>query len=148
MIKIDHHNFEDLTNKNLYRILQLRSEIFVLEQQCLYLDIDDNDFKALHVIVKKSDKIIGYSRIMKKGNIYRQYSSIGRVLVCKSERRNNIGNTIIEYSIKILKQLYKNDPIKISAQTYLKSAYEKYGFVYKGEDYLEDGIPHCAMYFD
>ena len=148
MIKIDNYNFEDLTNKNLYRILQLRSEIFILEQQCLYLDIDDNDFKALHVIVKKRGKIIGYSRVMKKGNIYSKHSSIGRVLVSKSERRKNIGNTIIEYSIKILKKLYKNDPIKISAQTYLKTAYEKHGFVYKGEDYLEDGIPHCAMYFD
>tara|TARA_Y100000996_G_scaffold320822_1_gene256948 strand:- start:402 stop:848 length:447 start_codon:yes stop_codon:yes gene_type:complete len=148
MIKIDHYKFEDLTNKNLYRILQLRSEIFILEQQCLYLDIDDNDFKALHVIVKKRGKIIGYSRVMKKGNIYSKHSSIGRVLVSKSERRKNIGNTIIEYSIKILKKLYKNDPIKISAQTYLKTAYEKHGFVYKGEDYLEDGIPHCAMYFD
>ena len=148
MIKIDHYNFEDLSNKNLYRILQLRSEIFILEQQCLYLDIDDNDFKAHHVIVKKRGKIIGYSRVMKKGNIYSKYSSIGRVLVSKRERRKNIGSTIIEYSIKILKKLYKNDPIKISAQTYLKTAYEKHGFVYKGEDYLEDGIPHCAMYFD
>ena len=114
----------------------------------MYLDIDDNDFKALHVIVKKRGKIIGYSRVMKKGNIHSKHSSIGRVLVSKSERRKNIGSTIIEYSIKILKKLYKNDPIKISAQTYLKTAYEKHGFIYKGEDYLEDGIPHCAMYFD
>lgn len=148
MIKYSFFNFEQLSNVKLYQTLQLRAKVFVIEQKCLFQDMDDLDQKAYHVLVEKNNKLIGYSRIIEKGIYYSKFCSIGRVLVNKEERKNKVGDGLVDYSIKIAKKLFKKDSIKISAQSYLIKFYEKHGFIYKGEDYLEDGIPHSAMFLD
>jgi ElaA protein len=104
--------------------------------------------QAVHVLVKEKEQLIGYSRILKKGVSYQKYSSIGRVVVKKEKRKKSIGIKLMEFSIKTCKDLHPNETIKISAQTYLKKFYEKQGFIQKGENYMEDGIPHCAMYLE
>ena len=147
-MKYSYYKFKELTVDDIYYILRLRSEVFVIEQNCIYQDIDKKDLEAIHVLIKEEDKLIGYARILKKGTSYEKYSSIGRVVVKKKERYKTTGKKLMQFSVKKCFELYPNDAIKISAQTYLKNFYVAQGFVYKGEDYLEDAIPHCAMYLD
>jgi ElaA protein len=144
MLEIYVKTFEALTKQELYDILQLRSEVFVVEQDCVYQDIDGKDQKALHVIGRKNNKIIAYTRLFKPGD-YFEFSSIGRVVVGKKERHFKYGNQIMESSILAIKQHYNETSIKISAQAYLKSFYNRLGFKEVGEEYLEDDIPHIAM---
>ena len=136
--------FSELSTLQLYAILQLRSEVFVVEQDCVYQDIDDKDQKALHVIGIKNDKVIAYTRIFKPGDYFPQ-ASIGRVVVAKNERAFRYGYQIMEDSIETIKNLYNQTAIKISAQLYLKKFYSSLGFQQVGDTYLEDGIPHIAM---
>ena len=147
-MKYSYHKFKELSANDIYQVLRLRSEVFVIEQNCIYQDIDRKDIKAIHILIKEQDKLIGYARILKKGMSYKNYSSIGRVVVKKINRNKAIGKKLMEFSVKKCLELYPKDGIKISAQTYLKNFYSDQGFVYKGEDYLEDGIPHCAMYLE
>lgn len=144
MLKILVKPFSELTTKLLYEILQLRSEVFVVEQNCVYQDIDFKDQKALHVIGLKKDKVIAYTRIFKPGDYFLE-ASIGRVVVKKSERKFNFGHQIVTASINAITTNFKETTIKISAQTYLKKFYESHGFKKIGKEYLEDGIPHIAM---
>ena len=137
-------SFSDLTKEELYNILSLRSEVFIVEQNCAYQDIDQKDQYALHVFLKKNNQIIAYTRIFKP-NDYFEYSSIGRVVVLKKERASKIGSQIMSFSIKKIEEIFNETKIKISAQKYLISFYEKLGFKVIGEEYLEDGIPHIAM---
>ena len=137
-------SFSDLTKEELYNILSLRSEVFIVEQNCAYQDIDQKDQFALHVFLKKNNQIIAYTRIFKP-NDYFEYSSIGRVVVLKKERASKIGSQIMSFSIKKIKEIFNETKIKISAQKYLINFYEKLGFKAIGEEYLEDGIPHIAM---
>lgn len=137
-------SFSDLTKEELYNILSLRSEVFIVEQNCAYQDIDHKDQFALHVFLKKNNQIIAYTRIFKP-NDYFEYSSIGRVVVLKKERASKIGSQIMSFSIKKIEEIFNETKIKISAQKYLISFYEKLGFKAIGEEYLEDGIPHIAM---
>ena len=136
--------FEELTPLELYDLLQLRSKVFVVEQDCVYQDIDGKDLKALHVIGKIDDKIIAYTRCFKPG-IYFEEASIGRVVVDQAFRKFKYGHDIMKASIKTIKEHYATDIIKISAQTYLIHFYEAHGFTQVGEGYLEDGIPHVGM---
>jgi ElaA protein len=136
--------FNDLSPQDIYNILQLRSEVFVVEQNCVYQDIDDKDQYALHLLLKKDDYLIGYSRIFKAGDYFKE-ASIGRVLVKKEDRNNRHGSLLMELSIKAIKDHFKENTVKISAQTYLKKFYNELGFDPVGEEYLEDGIPHIAM---
>ena len=136
--------FNELSPQDIYSILQLRSEVFVVEQNCVYQDIDDKDQYALHLLLKKDDYLIGYSRIFKAGDYFKE-ASIGRVLVKKKERNNRHGSLLMELSIKAIKDYFKENVVKISAQTYLKKFYNELGFDPIGEEYLEDGIPHIAM---
>jgi len=144
MLKILVKPFSELTTNELYEILQLRSEVFVVEQNCVYQDIDFNDKKAWHVIGLKNDKIVAYTRVFKPDDYFTK-ASIGRVVVKQSERKYNYGHQIIADSIKAIETNFKETTIKISAQTYLKKFYESHGFQKVGEEYLEDGIPHIAM---
>ncbi|AMC11295.1 GNAT family acetyltransferase [Lutibacter profundi] len=144
MLKIRIKSFSELTTKELYKILQLRSEVFVVEQNCVYQDIDAKDQKALHVIGLKKDKIIAYTRVFKPGDYFTE-ASIGRVLVKQNERKYNYGHQIVEASINTINTNFNETTIKISAQTYLKKFYESHGFQKVGEEYLEDNIPHIAM---
>ncbi|MEK9620263.1 MAG: GNAT family N-acetyltransferase [Flavobacteriales bacterium] len=137
-------SFYDLTKDELYNILRLRSEVFIVEQNCVYQDIDQKDQSALHVFFKKNNKIIAYTRIFKP-NDYFKYSSIGRVVVIKKERGSKIGSQIMNFSIKKIEEIFNEKKIKISAQKYLINFYEKLGFSVIGDEYLEDGIPHIAM---
>lgn len=144
MLQIITKTFSELSTNELYAILQLRSEVFVVEQDCVYQDVDFKDQKALHVIGFKNDKIVAYTRIFKPGD-YFEKASIGRVVVTKNERINKYGYQIMEASIQVIETFYNEKEIKISAQKYLKKFYESLGFKMIGDEYLEDGIPHIAM---
>lgn len=137
-------SFKELNTTELYRILQLRSEVFVVEQDCVYQDIDDKDQTAIHVFGTKNNKIIAYTRIFKPGDYFKN-ASIGRVLVDIKERNYSYGYDIMKASINTIKDLYNTNIIELSAQTYLKRFYINLGFMEQGEEYLEDGIPHVRM---
>lgn len=136
--------FSDLDILELYQILQLRSEIFVVEQNCVYQDIDGKDEDALHVLGIKNDELVAYTRCFAKG-IYFNEAAIGRVAVKQTERSHGFGHMIMEKSIEAIQEEYNTSTIKISAQRYLVSFYNSHGFKEYGEPYLEDGIPHVAM---
>lgn len=136
--------FEELTKQELYDLLQLRSAVFVVEQDCVYQDLDGKDTKALHVLGFKSDKLVAYTRIFGPG-VYFEQASIGRVIVAKNERRHDYGNQIMKASINAIKERFNETTIKISAQCYLDKFYTNLGFKAIGDTYLEDGIPHISM---
>lgn len=144
MLKIKIKSFKELTNQELYNLLQLRSEVFVVEQDCVYQDLDGKDEKALHVLGLKENKIVAYTRIFKPG-LYFNEASIGRVVVAKKERDYKYGHDIMKASIKAIKLHFNTSEIKISAQCYLNKFYTNLGFKNTGGEYLEDGIPHIAM---
>ncbi|WP_027138057.1 GNAT family N-acetyltransferase [Gaetbulibacter saemankumensis] len=144
MLNIEIKSYTDLSKDQLYELLQLRSEVFVVEQNCVYQDIDYKDQKSLHVLGYKHDKLVAYTRIFKPGD-YFELASIGRVVVAKNERSYNYGIQITQASIVAIQERFKESKIKISAQAYLKRFYNKLGFVEVGEAYLEDNIPHIAM---
>jgi ElaA protein len=137
-------SFSELTIHKLYDLLQLRSEVFVVEQDCVYQDVDRKDQKALHVLGYKNEKLVAYTRIFKPGDYFNE-ASIGRVVVAKNERQFKYGYDIMTASIKAIKTRYKTNIIKISAQVYLKKFYNNLEFKEIGEEYLEDDIPHIAM---
>ncbi|WP_299005030.1 GNAT family N-acetyltransferase [uncultured Tenacibaculum sp.] len=136
--------FQELTTSELYELLQLRSEVFVVEQDCVYQDIDGKDQNALHVIGVKEGKIVGYTRLFNNGE-YFDTPSIGRVVVKENERKYGYGHDLMKASIKAIVDNYNETTITISAQTYLQKFYESHGFKQVGEGYLEDGIPHIRM---
>jgi len=143
-MKISVKTFEELTVHELHDLLQLRSEVFVVEQDCVYQDIDGKDQRALHIIGKKGGKTVAYTRCFAPG-IYFDEAAIGRVVVDKAERKYGYGHDIMEASCIAIKKRYHTKSIKLSAQTYLIKFYESHGFQIIGEEYLEDGIPHIAM---
>lgn len=137
-------SFEELTTNELYDFLELRSDVFVKEQECVFLDIDGRDRHALHILGKKNNKIVAYTRLFKPGDYYKE-ASIGRVVVKKEARKYGYGNDLMEFSIKSLQSRFKTNSIKIGAQIYLKNFYENHGFTKVGEEYLEDAIIHIFM---
>ena len=143
-MKISVKTFEELTRDELYGILQLRSEVFVVEQDCVYQDIDGKDQQALHVFGSKDDKIVAYTRCFPPG-VYFDQAAIGRVVVPMDERKYGYGHEIMRLSISAIEDRYGSQEIKVSAQTYLKKFYEAHDFKQVGEGYLEDGIPHIGM---
>ena len=136
--------FLELNTTELYQILQLRSEVFVVEQDCVYQDLDFKDQKSLHVFGFKDGKIIAYTRIFKPGDYFKN-ASIGRVVVAASERKYGFGVDLMKASIKAVEDYFKASKITISAQVYLTKFYNSLGFKQVGEGYLEDGIPHIEM---
>ncbi|MGB8375193.1 MAG: GNAT family N-acetyltransferase [Salegentibacter sp.] len=141
---IKEKKFEELTTAELYELLQLRSEVFVVEQDCVYQDIDGKDQKALHILGYRNDRLVAYTRCFDRG-FYFEEAAIGRVLVRKNARNFGYGHDIMKASLEAIRKNYKTDSIKLSAQQYLLKFYESHGFVAIGEGYLEDGIPHIAM---
>jgi len=137
-------SFSELTITELYQILQLRSEVFVVEQDCVYQDLDFKDQKALHIIGFKENKVVAYTRIFKPGDYFKN-ASIGRVVVSKNERNFGYGVDLMEASIKATEENFNTKQITISAQVYLTNFYNSLGFKKVGEEYLEDGIPHIRM---
>jgi len=144
MLEIQIKSFSELTTQELYDVLQLRSEVFVVEQNCVYQDIDGKDQKALHVLGVKNNQLVAYTRLFKPGD-YFDYASIGRVVVAKNQRQYKYGYDIMKASIEAIKNSFNQTIIKISAQAYLKGFYNNLGFKEIGEEYLEDDIPHIAM---
>jgi len=138
--------FQELTVFQLYEILKLRSEIFVVEQNCVYQDIDNKDFKAYHFFLEKNNQIIAYTRLFKPGDYYKE-AAIGRVVVKKNKRKTGLGHELIKKSIQQTEKIAGKTPIKIGAQVYLKRFYEYHGFCKISEEYLEDGIPHIYMLY-
>ena len=135
--------FNELSVSELYFVLKLRSEIFVVEQNCVYLDADGKDNSALHLLGYIDDKLIAYARIFEPG-IYFDNASIGRVVVDVNYRRGGNGFTLVKKAIEVSKSL-SNTPITISAQQYLEKFYQSLGFETVSEMYLEDDIPHIEM---
>jgi len=136
--------YQELTRDELYAVLQLRAEVFVVEQDCVYQDIDGKDDLALHVLGYKAEKLVAYTRIFPPYT-YFEKASIGRVVIKETERAHKYGYDLMETSIKAVKDHFNATTIKISAQTHLKRFYENLGFTQVGEGYLEDGIPHIGM---
>jgi ElaA protein len=139
-------NFNELTIHELYEILQLRSEVFVVEQNCVYQDIDGKDTKAMHLIGTMDNKMVAYARLFNKGQ-YFENASIGRVVVDSKHRNLNFGHDLMRNAMDAIKQHFETTKISISAQLYLKKFYESHGFTQIGDGYLEDGIPHIKMIY-
>ena len=136
--------FDDLSNRELYKILQLRNAVFIVEQQCHYQDLDNKDFLAHHLMGWFGGELVAYTRLFDKGIIYEQ-ASIGRVIVAVSARKDGLGRKLMDLSIQQINQLYGKQPIKIGAQFYLKRFYESFDFHQVSDIYIEDDIPHIYM---
>ena len=141
---IEIRSFDQLSVEELYNVLRLRSEIFVVEQDCVYQDIDGKDERALHILGYEDGILVAYARCFKPGLHFKE-AGIGRILVRENYRRFGYGHKITQAAIQAVLEKYKADKIKISAQTYLVIFYERHGFQTIGDRYLEDGIPHIAM---
>ena len=136
--------FNELSSAELYNLLQLRSEVFVVEQNCVYQDIDGKDQKALHLIGEFNSKIVAYARLFKAGD-YFENASIGRVVVGTDYRDKKWGHELMQHAITGIEEYFNSTKITISAQLYLQKFYESHGFVTTSETYLEDDIPHIEM---
>ena len=137
--------FAELTVNELYDLLKLRSEVFVVEQKCIFLDIDNNDQKAFHTIGYIGDEVVATTRLFDKDIMYDGYQSIGRVVGSPKHRGLSIGKALMQYSIQECERLFGKGPIKIGAQLYLKKFYNEQGFEQSGEVYIEDEIDHIPM---
>ena len=146
-MEIEIKAFDDLSVMEVYEVLQLRSEVFVVEQECVYLDIDGKDQKALHVLGISEGQIVAYSRIFKAGD-YFMNASIGRVVVAKSNRKKGYAKILMKATMEYIFSGLNERRIELSAQTYLIQFYTELGFKIAGEEYLEDGIPHMKMVYN
>ena len=136
--------FDELTPHQLYAILQLRNEVFVVEQNCVFQDADNNDLYAWHLMAWKDNQLIAYTRLVPAGTIYDQVS-IGRVVTSPQVRHMGVGKILMQQSIESIYQLFGKVDIKIGAQLYLKKFYESFGFEQTSDVYMEDGIEHIYM---
>jgi ElaA protein len=137
--------FDALTLAELYALLQLRSEVFVVEQACAFQDIDGHDQAAYHLLgYTDAGELAAYARLFDAGRSYAQVS-IGRVVTAPRHRGAGLGRALLHQAIGQCETLFGAQPIKIGAQQYLLAFYQSFGFVVEGEGYLEDGIPHAHM---
>jgi len=136
--------FNELSTTELYSLLQLRSLVFVVEQNCVYQDIDGKDEKALHLLGEFQGKIVAYARLFNKSD-YFENASIGRVIVHPDYRDKKFGHDLMKNAIEGIETHFGESKITISAQLYLKKFYETNGFIQTSEMYLEDDIPHIEM---
>ncbi|MFP9097503.1 GNAT family N-acetyltransferase [Flavobacterium sp. RHBU_24] len=137
--------FNALSTEELYQSLQLRANVFVVEQNCIYPDIDGKDGKALHLLGIFNGEVVAYARLFAPG-YYFDNASIGRVVVSADYRHRKWGHELMCAAIAGIQEHYGTDAITISAQEYLKKFYERHGFVQEGAGYLEDDIPHIRMH--
>lgn len=136
--------FNELSVQELYKSLALRNEVFVVEQNCVYQDLDGYDDKALHIMISENDELIAYARIFDKGIKY-ETASIGRVVVSPSKRNLNLGRVLVNTAVDAIHKHFNTEEITISAQEHLQKFYAMHGFVTTSEMYLEDDIPHVEM---
>jgi len=137
-------SFSSLTGEEMYKMLQLRSEIFVIEQTCIYADMDDKDYNSYHLLAIADQKVVGCCRLVEPGISY-ENPSIGRVCSARSHRMEGVGMKLMEKAMEACEHLWPGQPVVISAQSYLEKFYQKFGFVTISEPYLEDDIPHIKM---
>jgi ElaA protein len=137
--------FEALTVHELYAILQLRNEVFVVEQNCVFQDVDNKDQHCYHIMVWQNNLLVAYTRLVPAGIAYKE-SSIGRVVTLPQVRGTGMGRELMQFSIRILYQLWGRSTITIGAQLYLRNFYESLGFQQCSEIYLDDGIEHIKMF--
>lgn len=138
--------FDHLSVRQLYAIMALRQEVFVVEQNCPYLDADGKDPDAWHLMAHTPDgQLVAYTRLLPKGVAYPEYISIGRVVTSALARGTGSGRALMHKSIVMCRLLFGDGPIKIGAQSYLLDFYGSFGFESTGKEYLEDGIPHTEM---
>ena len=136
--------FNELTPAELYSILKLRSKVFVVEQNCVYLDTDDKDQFSFHLSAWDDDTLVAYARILPPGLSYSE-ASIGRVVTDPMHRKTGAGRLLMKHAIEKTHAQFGNSDIKIGAQLYLLQFYGSLGFIQSGAEYLEDGIPHVEM---
>jgi ElaA protein len=136
--------FNELSTSELYSSMHLRSKVFVVEQNCVYQDLDNKDQKALHLLGEFDDKVVCYSRLFNAGD-YFENASIGRVVIDPEYRDRKWGNYMMQEAIAAIEEHFKETKITISAQLYLQRFYENNGFVKTSEVYLEDDIEHIEM---
>ena len=136
--------FGELSATEIYTILHLRNEVFIVEQNCPYQDCDFKDLKAWHLMGTEDDNLIAYTRLLPQGYPYAE-ASIGRVVTSPQARKRGLGRELMNESIHRVASVFGTALIRIGAQRYLKNFYESFGFVQQGEGYLEDGIPHIIM---
>ena len=144
-------SFSNLSLEQLYDILKLRVDVFVVEQTCYYPDLDsdknklDRHPKTIHLLGYQKDELVAYLRVLPKGESYQGKISIGRVAIAETARGKGLGNELMVEALRLCKLDFPNEGIKISAQQHLKSYYQQHGFEQISEMYLEDGIPHIGM---
>ncbi|MFT3749789.1 MAG: GNAT family N-acetyltransferase [Agriterribacter sp.] len=136
--------FEELTSIELYKILQLRSAVFVVEQNCAFQDMDDKDQASWHLCAWSNDALVAYTRLLPPGISYTE-ASVGRVVNAKVVRGKSIGKELMQRSVDAIYTLFGKSAIKIGAQLYLKKFYESFGFKQVSDIYLEDDIEHIKM---
>ncbi len=146
MISFRCKTFHELTAPQLYSIMALRQEVFIVEQNCAYLDADGKDLKGYHLTGYDDDgKLVAYARLLPKGVSYENFVSIGRIVTSPSIRGTGAGQQLMKEAINSMESLFPGESIKIGGQSYLRNFYESFGFVVSGEEYLEDDIPHLPM---
>jgi ElaA protein len=143
-MKFEIKEFHQLSTNELYSILKIRQEVFIIEQNCNYLDCDGLDLKAIHMSLKIGGELMAYLRMIKP-NVLSENIVLGRILVSINERDKNIGKEMMLQAINFLEEQYPNLSIEMSAQSYLIDFYNQFGFNIIGEEYLEDNIPHIKM---
>jgi len=143
-MKLSFKHFNELSTKELYSLLQLRSDIFVVEQKCIYNDLDGLDELAYHLLNKIDDEVIGYARILPPHTRFTN-ASIGRLVVSKNHRFKGIARQLMNEAAQWISDEWQVDCIQISAQKYLKEFYRSLGYQIISDEYLEDGIPHLKM---
>lgn len=138
-------SYSDLTKDEFYDIIKLRIDVFIVEQNCPYPDIDGKDLTSVHILGYQSNNILSaYCRILPPGVLFNE-PAIGRVVTSGMARGKGIGKELMRLTIEETKRIYESSPIRISAQLYLKKFYEEFGFKKVSEEYLEDNIPHIEM---
>lgn len=143
-MKIVIKKFEELTTKELYDILKLRSDVFVVEQECAYPDCDGRDIHSHHLYVEKDNEIVGYLRILEKGQTFDQLA-IGRVVVREDYRGVGLAHHMMNKALLFIDEYLQETTVKLSAQQHLTEFYKSLGFYPISEGYVEDGIPHIDM---
>lgn len=138
-------SFQDLTNQDLYSILALRQSVFIVEQQCRYIDIDGRDEKCMHLMGIQNNQLAAYLRVLPKDVAYPDAMSFGRVVTAQFARKQGLGKELIQQTLLYLNEIGNTLPVIISAQMYLEKFYQSFGFESVGKPYQEDGIPHIKM---
>ncbi|MGG7439896.1 GNAT family N-acetyltransferase [Chryseobacterium arthrosphaerae] len=136
--------FDEFTVPELYAVLKARIDVFVIEQNCPYPDLDNYDQKAVHIWAEEDGQVLAYCRVFDKGIKYEE-TSIGRVLTTKQARGKSLGKLLIQYAVETIENRFHTPEIRISAQDYLLRFYGGFGFEDTGKKYLEDDIPHTEM---